>query len=805
MSKPRFLLFLTASLVLTTFASASDQPTLEQRLEKLAQSLETARQAARVPGMSIAIVKDDKVVWTRGFGLADIASERPADENTIYAVGSTTKAFTATLVGMQVDEGKASWDDPVTNYLPYFDLQVRSDDQNAQCTLRDLLSHRHGFSRMGILIISGKASREEVLRTAAGAEPWDDFRKGFHYCNVTYLAAGQAAGVAADSTWDEMMVDRIFKPLNMTSSTLAIPNAQKDPRLALGYTWDEDLEQFEHMEMINLSVIGPAGAVNSNVLDMAQWLRLQLGKGEVDGTRLISTERILDTWEPQIEMAPGISYGLGWMLREHDGHKVIEHGGNIDGFSAQVSLMPEQNLGYVLLMNLNASPLREASLGLVFDALLDEWPEESFEAKPAEGAVTDAEEIDLEDYVGTYIANFAKFRDEEFEVTVNNDTLSLDIPSQMTFELKEPDENGKWGFVMTDQVAVTFDRDDQGAVVGLRVHQNGLGFEVPRKGIEILPEVPAEQLEKYTGTYIKAKGGKRVNISIVQGRLAMNDNGTILAFNTPDADGNASLRARPDWGATFKTDAEGNCESFIFHGKAGDRVFTRLADSTATDLPTLEQVLALRKIDARIAAAKAMGGTKMSGEAWIAQAGVRGTVTIYTQGNDQYANHMDFGKFGRVSLVANGNQAWSYNSLRGFNEQTGKELAQAILAHPGAVEGNWDDYFDSVEVIGNDTVDGRPVHIIRLKKDNLPSRTYRIDAENGDVLRTNQIVIEEWGRIPVTTTYFNFKEFDGIRRPMRIETANPQSGKTVLNYEQSQSGLELDDEVFMLEDSDTKD
>ena len=280
------------------------------------------------------------MVLARGFGLADVEAQTPATENTIYPVGSTTKAFTATLVGMLADEGKATWDDPVTQYLPYFDLDLRTDDEQAECTFRDLLSHRHGFSRMGVLWFGNETTREEILRTAAGAEAWDDFRAGFHYCNVTYLAAGVAAGVAADRTWDELMVERIFEPLKMGSSFLSISDVREDARLAVGYGWNEERGEHEQERLVNLDTIGPAGSINSNVLDMAQWVRLQLGRGQVDGMRLISEERIADTWSSQIEMGDGNAYGLGWMLREHDGRKVVEHGGNIGGFSAQVGLVP---------------------------------------------------------------------------------------------------------------------------------------------------------------------------------------------------------------------------------------------------------------------------------------------------------------------------------------------------------------------------------------------------------------------------------------------------------------------------------
>lgn len=804
MFTPRPLLILTSCLILYWSASASAEPTLEQRLEKLEQTLDAARQDAHVPGMSIAIVKDDEIIWMRGFGFSDVGAQKPADENTIYAVGSTTKAFTATLVGMLVDEGKANWDDPVTKHLPYFDLQVRSNDENAECTMRDLLSHRHGFARMGVLMIGGKASRDEILRTAAGAEPLDDFRNGFLYCNVTYLAAGQAAGVAGGDSWDDMMVDRLFQPLNMTSSTVSLTNAKKDPRLALGYMWDETLEQNKHLEMIDLDPIAPAGAVNSNVLDMAQWVRLQLGQGKINGKRLISADRIIDTWTPQIEMAPGASYGMGWMLHEVNGHKVVEHGGNIDGFSAEVALMPDQNLGYVLLMNSQDSPLREASIEIVFDALLDHWPEENNDQNDTmnKDALVEAEDINFNDYTGIYIANFAKFRDAPVEILIHEDDLTIDIAGQRQTALALPDAEGKWVSVLSDRLAVSFDRNSENDVVGLRIHTNGFRFEVPRKGHKIEPEVPAEELEKYVGTYIRENGGKRVEILIDRGHLTMDNRGTMLMFNTPNDEGHASLRAREDQGATFKIDADGKTESFVFHGNAGPQFFSRLVDSADAELPTLEQIHSLRNTDSRRAAFESDSGTKLSGEVLIAQAGLRGELTIYTRGTNRWSSHFDFAKFGRIDEAALQDQAWSFNPLRGFVEQEDDELAQAILAHPGAVEGDWSEYFDSVEVTGTDTVNDRPVYVVRLKKADLPSRIYRIDAETGDVLRMNQIAIEFWGPIPMTTTYRDFAEIDGIRRPMRVEIENPASGKTIFTFEKIESGLDLSDDIFTLQDID---
>jgi hypothetical protein len=143
--------------------------------------------------------------------------------------------------------------------------------------------------------------------------------------------------------------------------------------------------------------------------------------------------------------------------------------------------------------------------------------------------------------------------------------------------------------------------------------------------------------------------------------------------------------------------------------------------------------------------------------------------------------------------------------MRGFRVLRGRELTQAILGHPAAVEGDWNEYFDSIEVVRNDTVNGRPVHVVRLMKGDLPSRTYWIDVEHGDVLRVKQIAIEGSVRIPVTVTYSGFEEIDGIRRAMRVEVENPASGRTVMTLEEVESGLELGDGVFTLEDPDAPD
>ena len=384
-----------AAIILPYYAAPpapAEAPELQQRLDLLVEQLEQQRQTQHVPGMAIAVVKDDEVVLAHGFGIASFEEETPVTPETIFAIGSSTKAFTATVVGMLVDEGKMDWDDPVTEYLPYFQMNVESTDESAEITLRDALSHRTGFTRMSLLFASGEIPREEVLLDATKAEPYVPFREKWYYSNVMYMSAGVAAGKAAGTDWDTLVAERIFEPLGMSSTTTSVTQAEEDSRLASGYLWDEDLEDYEYKPIRDVDNIGPAGSINSNVLDMAQWLRLQLNRGEYEGDRLISEESLTETWTTQIGITETVGYGMGWMIREWEGQPVVEHGGNLDGFSAEVAMLPESDLGFVLLTNASVSTLPQSAANIVWDTLLGE--------EPADGDATE----DYEPYVGEYIA-----------------------------------------------------------------------------------------------------------------------------------------------------------------------------------------------------------------------------------------------------------------------------------------------------------------------------------------------------------------------------------------------------------------
>ena len=364
------------ALAQSVVAPQKTAPTLTERLDRLAAEFDRNRIDLHVPGAVLAIVRGEEVIFARGFGVADIERNTPVTPDTPFFIGSSTKAFTATLVGMLVDEGRMRWDEPVDTYLPEFKLKVQSKDPNDRATLRDVLSHRTGFTRMAFLEINRGLSSDEILRRASSAEALAPFRQRFLYNNVHYLAAGSAAGVAAGTSWHALMKERILAPLGMTATRTSLREAWNDPRTARGYSWDEAAQAVRPLTLemgINVDGVAPAGAISSTARDMTSWLRFLLRQGVQDGKTLISSDALTTTWTQQIAISDARGYGMGWFVSKWQGQRLIEHGGSITGYSAEVGLLPDSNIGFVVLTN-TLSALPSITTQLVPQHLLGELP-----------------------------------------------------------------------------------------------------------------------------------------------------------------------------------------------------------------------------------------------------------------------------------------------------------------------------------------------------------------------------------------------------------------------------------------------
>ncbi|MEN3159443.1 serine hydrolase [Alkalimonas sp. NCh-2] len=348
---------LLSSLAALALAGCALHSTSSEPLAGLDHWIEQGRQDWQLPGLAVAVVYRDEVIYARGFGTLGLSSELPVNEHTLFGVASTTKAMTATALGILVDEGKLSWDDKVVDHLPYF--QLADDWVTQEVRIRDLLTHRVGLGRItgNRIQFMPTASREQVIRQMRYHDFEQPFRSGFVYHNVMYSVAGEVVAAVSGQSWDDFVRERLFQPLGMTRSNTSITQfVPDDANIALPHQYIEGA--VVEIARRNFDNVGPSASVNSSVYEMAQWMRLNLGEaGVYQGQRLVSEAVMAEIFSPQMAVSrasrtePVRAYGLGWYLEDYRGYQTASHGGATDGFNTLVTLVPELELGIVVIGN----------------------------------------------------------------------------------------------------------------------------------------------------------------------------------------------------------------------------------------------------------------------------------------------------------------------------------------------------------------------------------------------------------------------------------------------------------------------
>jgi CubicO group peptidase (beta-lactamase class C family) len=330
------------------------------------------------PGLAIAIVRNDSIIFSKGYGVRRLGETSPVTPNTIFAIASTTKAMTVACLGMLVDEGKLRWDDPVTKYIPWF--QLNDPYVTRELTVRDLLCHRSGIERADGLWSVSKFSREDILHKVRLLKPGWSFRSRYGYQNIMFLAAGEIIPAVTGKSWDQFIADRLFKPLGMSRSSTSISALQGKDDVASPHYRIDDVTQPVDWE--NSDNIGGAGAVNSSVMDMAQWVRLNLANGVYANKRLLGTSVIREMQSSQTvirvdsvdaALRPSThfrSYGLGWFLQDYLGRKIVYHTGSLNYMRTRVLFIPEERFGFVILQNSTNESLHESIGYWILDRLL---------------------------------------------------------------------------------------------------------------------------------------------------------------------------------------------------------------------------------------------------------------------------------------------------------------------------------------------------------------------------------------------------------------------------------------------------
>lgn len=313
--------------------------------------------AWQVPGCAAAAVQDGEIVLAAGWGQRDLESGLPVTSDTLFAVGSTTKAFTAATVGWLADEGLLEWNRPLRDYLP--DLRLHDPVVTERLTITDLLSHRSGLPRHDLVWLANPGlSREELVRRLRFLPLSKDLRETYQYCNLGYVLAGHVVDVLGGRPWEAVVQSQLLTPLGMSRSTLSVGEMIADPDHATGY--EHRAETVVPVPPREQGAVGPAGGINSSAADMARWLLAQLGEGQVAGQAVMSPGTLLRQHSahmlmPEDRTFPASTrhaYGFGWGIGRYREHRIASHGGGIDGYQAMCALLPDDGIGVVVLTNM---------------------------------------------------------------------------------------------------------------------------------------------------------------------------------------------------------------------------------------------------------------------------------------------------------------------------------------------------------------------------------------------------------------------------------------------------------------------
>lgn len=541
----RLLLVLLLSSFFTSPSFSQKKPDVFKTLDT---ELEKARVALKTPGFAVAIVQKDQIVYAKGFGYKDVENQVPVTENTLFAIGSSSKAFTSAVLGVLRKDEKIDFDERPGKYIP--ELRFAEPWMNEQIIVKDLMAHRTGLPRHDFSwFMFPSESKSELIKRIEYQEPFTGLRQQWYYNNWMFFLQGEIGARLTGKSWEQNVKELFFDKLGMTRSNFRIPEMEKDADKSFGYSVDLD-GKTKRMDYYNIAAMGPAGAINSSVSEMSNWLITWINGGKFKGEQIIPEDYVKEAMSAQMVVSAGTpskehpdvqfsNYGYGWFLASYRGHYRVEHGGNIDGFSASASFFPTDSLGIMILTNQNGSPLPNVVRNMIADRMLNLEPadwlgetvkrlEEAKEAQAkAKAAADSTAKVSLTkpshilmDYTGTYEhPGYGKM-----EIDLKNDTLFvqtgllggfLEHKDYDTFNMYliyqgEPNTDNAFPFQFVSNMT--------GDISGLKAPFEPALDPIEFKRTPKENELSIDDLKKYEGAYL-LMGVQEVKVYIKEEKL----------------------------------------------------------------------------------------------------------------------------------------------------------------------------------------------------------------------------------------------------------------------------------------------
>jgi CubicO group peptidase (beta-lactamase class C family) len=517
-------------LALLTILSTSAQQ--DKRLKGLDNELEKILDITKAPGFAVAIVQGKDIVYAKGFGYRDYDKQSPVDANTLFAIGSCTKAFTSAILGQLQDEDKLSLDDSPIKYIP--ELRFYNDEMNNNIIIKDLMSHRTGLPRHDISwYFFPSNDRDSIMERIAYQEPFTGVRKTWYYNNFMFLTQGVIAERITSKSWEENVKERFFDPLGMARSNVSIDELELSDNAALGYKLTKG-DKIKKLDYYHIAGMSPAGSINSSVKEMSNWLITWINNGKFNNNEIIpagyrreaiSSQMVIgaalpDSEFPDMHMA---NYGYGWMLSSYRGHYRVTHGGAIDGFTADVTFYPSDSVGIVVLCNQNGSSVPGLVRNTVADRMLEadrtDWAKRfkkrSDEAKKKEkDAMSESESAKVKNTKPSHIlieyeGVYSNKGYGAFSLNVENDSLFVYLPLKklylrhLHYDVFEPFEVTETGIDTSEagQLIFNFSTSDAGDISALSLTLESSLDPIVFKRTPKSYNVDINVLESYVGEY----------------------------------------------------------------------------------------------------------------------------------------------------------------------------------------------------------------------------------------------------------------------------------------------------------------
>lgn len=526
----RKIFFLVAILYATT-GFAQKKSTADKPFDGIDTAFARVLKDWHAAGFAVAVVDKHGIVYANGFGYRDFENKIPVTANTLFAIGSCSKAFTASLIGLLNKDGLVDLDKPVNTYLP--SLKFYNDYLTAHVTLRDMMCHRTGLPRHDeSWYFFNSNSRDSFLQRIQYMEPTAELRQQWQYNNFMFMLQGMVVEKLTGKSWEQNVHDKIFAPLGMLRSDFSVFDMQKDTNAAKGYDVKQD-SIIHRTQYYNINAMGPAGSINSSVNEMAKWVSAWIHGGKNGEQEVIPSSYTAQAISSQMVIASGFpsidkpdlffaNYGFGWFLSSYKGHYRVEHGGNIDGFSASTCFFPTDSIGIIVLCNQNGSAVPSIVRNIIADRMLGlknyDWESDLFTARKKADSTAKTSQTasssnrklntkpshNLNDYTGLYTNKGYG----TFEVIVKSDSLFALLPehtwwlNHYHYDFFEPFEKNNEGIDTSNHSdPIQFNLNAAGDIESAGITFSSLPKPIIFTRADKAKEISADSLKKYEGEY----------------------------------------------------------------------------------------------------------------------------------------------------------------------------------------------------------------------------------------------------------------------------------------------------------------